>query len=206
VAEEALDIDLPGLLLNRPGSERVTESVRVHFRDPALFTQSLENRPHRAAVQVTAAASSQKQVTWSVSPERADVVFQRLSRTFAEADYALLVALGVLDQHSLGGEVHVPQLQVGELACPKARVQEHQDQGLVASPLPGAGVTVAEEQLYIVRRERLNYLLRNLDVLDLSERVAGDVVVADEPGEEGAGLPLPSPLGHGGHTSVGYAA
>ncbi len=48
--------------------------------------------------------------------------------------------------------------------------------------------------------ERLDYLLRDLDVLDLHEGVGRDVVVAEEPGEEGACLSLPSPLRDGGDT------
>jgi hypothetical protein len=60
VTKKALDIYLPGLLLDCPGGERVTEAVRVHLRDPALFTQPLEDRPHRGAIQVTAAAGSQQ--------------------------------------------------------------------------------------------------------------------------------------------------
>jgi hypothetical protein len=40
-------------------------------------------------------------------------VFERLARSLAEADHALLVSLSMLDQHSLSGEVDVAQLQVG---------------------------------------------------------------------------------------------
>jgi hypothetical protein len=60
VAKKALDIYLPGLLLYRPGGERVTEAVRVHFRDPALFAQPLEDRPHRVPVQVATSTGSQQ--------------------------------------------------------------------------------------------------------------------------------------------------
>ncbi len=103
----------------------MTEAVRVHLGDAALFTQPQEDRPHGAAVQVTAAAGSQQQVACGFSPERVYVVLKRLPRALAEADHALLVPLGVLDQHPLGGEVHVPQLQVGELAGPQARIEEN---------------------------------------------------------------------------------
>jgi hypothetical protein len=75
VTEEALDIDLSGLLLNRPGGERVPEAVRVHLQNPALFTEPLEDCSHRAAVQVTAAAGGQKQVARGVSTERSNVMF-----------------------------------------------------------------------------------------------------------------------------------
>ena len=81
----------------------MTEAVRVHFRDAALFAQPLEDRTHRAAVQVTAAAGSQKQEPRSVSSERAYIVYQRLSRSPAEGDHPLLVPLSVPDQQSLGG-------------------------------------------------------------------------------------------------------
>ena len=107
VPKKALDIDLSSLLLNRPGGERVTEAVRVHLGDAALYPQPLEDRPHRRAVQVTAAADSQQQVARCVSTERAYIVLQRLTRALTEADHPLLVPLGLLDQHSLGGEVHV---------------------------------------------------------------------------------------------------
>ncbi len=94
--EQALDIDLASLLFDRPGGERVTEAVRVHLRDAAVFAQPLEDRPHRTAVQVTAAAGSQQQVAWGVSPERSCVVLQRLPRALTEADAPLLVPLGVV--------------------------------------------------------------------------------------------------------------
>ena len=84
-----------------------------------------EDRPHRRSVQVSAAAGGQQQVARGVSTERADVVQQRLPCALTESDHPLLVPLGVLDQHPLGGEVHVGQLQVGELVRPQARVQQH---------------------------------------------------------------------------------
>ena len=74
----------------------MTETVRVHLRDPTLLSQPLEDRPHRAAVQVTAATGGQQQVAWGVSPERSDVVFQRLPRALTEANAPLLVPLGVV--------------------------------------------------------------------------------------------------------------
>jgi len=54
VPEEALNIYLSGLVLNRPGGERVPEAVRVHLRDPALFTQPLGSISTRAALQQVA--------------------------------------------------------------------------------------------------------------------------------------------------------
>ena len=54
--------------------------------------------------------------------------------------------------------------------------------------------------------EGMDDLLGDLDVLDLGEGVGGDVVVAEEPGEEGAGLPLSVPLGDGGDAGVGDVA
>ena len=40
--------------------------------------------------------------------------------------------------------------------------------------------------------------------LTLAKGLAGDVVVAEEPGEEGAGFPLSAPLGDGGDTGAGH--
>ena len=54
----------------------------------------------------------------------------------------------------------------------------------------------------IVRRERPDYLLRDLYVLDLHERVGQDVVWAEELGEEGTRFSLTSPLGDGGNAST----
>jgi len=50
-------------------------------------------------------------------------VFQSLPRSLPKADHPLLDSLGVLDEHSLGCEVHVRQLEIGELAGPEARAR-----------------------------------------------------------------------------------
>ncbi len=71
---------------------------------------------------------------------------QGLTRALTEADHPLLAPLGVLDQNPLGGEVHVRQLKISELAGPEACVEE----GLVASAFPRASVAVAEEAQKLV--------------------------------------------------------
>ena len=68
----------------------------MNLGDAALLPWPLEESPHGAAVQETAAAGSQQQVAWGVSPERSCVVLQRLPRALTEANGPLLVPLGVV--------------------------------------------------------------------------------------------------------------
>jgi hypothetical protein len=59
VAEEELDIDLAGLLLDGPGGEGVAEAVRVDLGDGSLFAEAPEDGAHGGAAEGSAAAGEE---------------------------------------------------------------------------------------------------------------------------------------------------
>jgi len=103
----------------------------------------------------------------------------------------------VADVDALAGEVYVFQLQAGQFAGAEAGVEKGKDEGPIPGALGCSEVAAGEEAEDVVLGKGLDDLVRDLDVLDLGERVGGDVVVAEEPREEGAGFPLSAPPGDG---------
>ena len=84
----------------------------------------------------------------------------------------------------------------------EARVEEDEDEGAVSGAFAAVRVAASNRGEDLLLGEGLDELLWHLDVLHFGEGVSRDVVVAEEPGEEGSCLALPTPLSHRGDFRV----
>jgi hypothetical protein len=121
VAEEDLDVDLAGLLLDGPGGKGMAEAVRVDFGERGLFAEALEDGAHGCAAEGSAAAGEEEGAGVEAS-EPLQIVLDGLTGFIPDSDHSLLVALAVADMDALAPEVYVLQLETGEFPGAEAGV------------------------------------------------------------------------------------
>ena len=81
MTEEVLDVQLPGLVLDRPGGERVPEPMGVDLGDAGLPPQAAQHLLHAVVLQRPVAARIAEHWPWPGPPESLDGSAQCIGRT-----------------------------------------------------------------------------------------------------------------------------
>ena len=191
VAEEVLHVQLPGLVLDRPGGEGVAEAVGVGVHAGALAQPREEGTQqvfvHRSA-RLLGPLDREEQRPLARSPEPIDVRPQRGLRPLAEGHHPLLAPLAVADVDAAVFPGHVGQGDLVQLRVAQAGVQEEQDDRPVAAAVLLGRVAHSEERLDLLLGQGLDHLLLHAHVGDACEGVPRAGAHPQAPGEEGAGL------------------
>ena len=145
MAEQVLDVEFAGVLLDGPGREGMAKAVGVaagHVGGASAAAEQLLE-----AVGLKAHAGPQLAGPGDGPEERArrasadgEVGLERGPAAAGEGDDALLVALAVANQQAAAGEVAVGQVEGAQLGAADAGVEEEEHHGGIAPPDGGSGI------------------------------------------------------------------
>lgn len=92
MAEQVLDIELPGMSTNRPGGEGVAEAVRMHVLNAGLKTVTTEHEIHMVVLDWPAIDRLEERSGFA-APEPVQIVLHRFESEVADGGPALLLTL-----------------------------------------------------------------------------------------------------------------
>ncbi len=175
MAEQVLDVEFAGVLLDGPGREGMAKAVGVaagHVGGASAAAEQLleavGREPH-AGPQLAGPGDGPHERARR-PPADGEVGLECGPAAAGEGDDALLVALAVANQQAAAGEVAVGQVERAQLGAADAGVEEEQHHGGIAPSDGGGGIARRHQARELGGAEGRDELGREPDVAQAAER------------------------------------